>query len=182
MKAKPILDKETNADVYALGDLSPEMAAIVEALLEHTDDGTGKPVCGAVEFEPDLLVDSSLASDCAACRNVRMIGDDCRLAEALHRAAASHPELEAFTCALSIATFRYVPRDLRGKADAEEHLNALNQELLRRIRLGGEAFLTSTELSGRFVLRACIVNYRSTRRDIDRMLAAIRAIGRELVA
>lgn len=75
MKAKPILDKETNADVYALGDLSPEMAAIVEALLEHTDDGTGKPVCGAVEFEPDLLVDSSLASDCAACRNVRMIGN-----------------------------------------------------------------------------------------------------------
>jgi len=32
------------------------------------------------------------------------------------------------------------------------------------------------------VLRACIVNYRSRRSDIDRMLAAIRAIGRELVA
>ena len=46
---------------------------------------------------------------------------------------------------------------------------------------GGEAFLTGTELRGRFVLRACIVNYRSRREDIDRMLDAVRAIGRELV-
>ncbi len=61
-------------------------------------------------------------------------------------------------------------------------MGALNKRLLERLQLGGEAFLTSTELGGRFVLRACIVNYRSTRSDIDRMLAAIRAIGRELVA
>jgi hypothetical protein len=32
------------------------------------------------------------------------------------------------------------------------------------------------------VLRACIVNHRSTRADVDRMMAAIRAIGGELVA
>jgi len=41
--------------------------------------------------------------------------------------------------------------------------------------------VTGTELRGRFVLRACIVNYRSAREDIDRMLAAVRRIGGELL-
>lgn len=40
--------------------------------------------------------------------------------------------------------------------------------------------ITSTELRGQFVLRACFVNHRSRREDIDRMLAAVRAIGQEI--
>jgi hypothetical protein len=56
----------------------------------------------------------------------------------------------------------------------------LNRRLLERLQLGGEAFLSSTELGGRFVLRACIVNYLSTREDIDRMLDAVLRIGAEL--
>jgi aromatic-L-amino-acid decarboxylase len=59
----------------------------------------------------------------------------------------------------------------------EEQVAALNRALLERLQLGGEAFLTSTELGGRFVLRACIVNYRSRREDVDRMLEAVRVIG-----
>ena len=74
--------------------------------------------------------------------------------------------------------FRFV----HPSAPDEASLAALNKRLLERLQLGGEAFITSTELNGRFVLRACIVNYRSTRADIDRLLAAMRAIGRELVA
>jgi hypothetical protein len=50
------------------------------------------------------------------------------------------------------------------------------------LQLGGEAFLTSTDLRGRFVLRACFVNYRSGREDVDRMIAAVRTLGRELAA
>jgi len=79
---------------------------------------------------------------------------------------------------LSVVCFRFVD----ASAPNEASTASLNKRLLERLQLGGEAFLTSTELGGRFVLRACIVNYRSTRSDIDRMLAAIRAIGRELVA
>jgi len=63
----------------------------------------------------------------------------------------------------------------------EEKIAALNRALLERLQLGGEAFLTSTELRGRFVLRACIVNHRSRREDVDRMLETVRAIGRDLV-
>ena len=63
----------------------------------------------------------------------------------------------------------------------EDAIGALNRALLERLQLGGEAFLTSTELRGQFVLRACIVNYRSRRKDVDRMLDAVRAMGRDLV-
>jgi len=77
---------------------------------------------------------------------------------------------------LSVVCFRYVDRSLRD----ENAVAALNRALLERLQLGGEAFITSTELGGRFVLRACIVNYRSTCDDLDRMLEAIRALAREL--
>jgi len=81
---------------------------------------------------------------------------------------------------LSVVCFRYVQAAAghnREEADA-----ALNRAILERLQLSGEAFITSTELRGRFVLRACVVNYRSTREDVDRMLGAIRAIGRDLAA
>ena len=78
---------------------------------------------------------------------------------------------------LSIVCFRFLDPSLAG----DEAIAALNRVLLERLQLGGEAFLTSTELRGRYVLRACFVNYRSRREDVDRMLGAVRAIGRELV-
>jgi glutamate/tyrosine decarboxylase-like PLP-dependent enzyme len=79
---------------------------------------------------------------------------------------------------LSVVCFRYVNAQL----DGEEQIVAANRAILERLQIGGEAFITSTELGGRFVLRACIVNYRSTRSDIDRMLAAVRTIGGAVVA
>jgi glutamate/tyrosine decarboxylase-like PLP-dependent enzyme len=79
---------------------------------------------------------------------------------------------------LSVVCFRFLDPSLPD----EEAVAALNRALLERLQLGGEAFITSTELRGRFVLRACIVNYRSTRADVDRMFEAIRAIGGDLVA
>jgi aromatic-L-amino-acid/L-tryptophan decarboxylase len=79
---------------------------------------------------------------------------------------------------LSVVCFRVLGRSLGD----EEAIAALNRAVLERLQLGGEAFLSSTELRGHFTLRACIVNYRSTRRDIDRMLEAVRAAAVELAA
>jgi glutamate/tyrosine decarboxylase-like PLP-dependent enzyme len=95
---------------------------------------------------------------------------------------------------LSVVCFRYVGSSDGDRADnaghaadmqvtrdrSEDNITTLNRALLERLQLGGEAFLTSTELRGRFVLRACIVNFRSRREDVDRMLAAVRTIGNEL--
>jgi aromatic-L-amino-acid decarboxylase len=111
---------------------------------------------------------------------VKMVSEDIRLAEALFREAEAHPELEAVTQGLSITTFRYVPRGLKlGSTPVEEYLNQLNEELLTRLQQGGETFVTNAVVRGKFVLRACIVNFRSSMADVKAVPEIIVRMGRE---
>ncbi len=110
---------------------------------------------------------------------IRMIGDDCRLAGLLHAAVAAHPELEALTLGLSIATFRYVPPELQGETGAaKEYLDQLNEAVLERLKTGGEVFVTNAQVDGRFALRACIVNFRTTDTDIAAIPEIVARTGR----
>ena len=114
---------------------------------------------------------------------VRMIADDCRLAGVLYRAAQAHPEIEALTLGLSIATFRYVPEDLEpGTPDVDAYLDSLNEELLGQLKTGGELFVTNAIVGGRFVLRACIVNFRTTDADAAAVPDLVARHGRALDA
>ena len=111
----------------------------------------------------------------------QMIGDDIGLAKTLFELASAHPELQAFRQGLSIATFRYVPRDLMsGDEKVEDYLNLLNSELMVRLQKSGEAFLTNAVIAGTFVLRACIVNFRTSLADIRALPAIITRLGAEL--
>jgi glutamate/tyrosine decarboxylase-like PLP-dependent enzyme len=76
---------------------------------------------------------------------------------------------------LSIVCFRVVPPGVVG----DERLNDLNKHVLEQLQLGGRAFLSSTVLRGRFVLRACIVNPLSAQHDVDAMLETLKTIARE---
>jgi glutamate/tyrosine decarboxylase-like PLP-dependent enzyme len=90
------------------------------------------------------------------------------------------PELELMaTPSLSIVCFRYIGPTGVGASGAEDgaRLDVLNRAVLERLQLGGDAFITSTELDGRFALRACVVNHRSTTEDIDRLVAAVLSLG-----
>jgi hypothetical protein len=60
-------------------------------------------------------------------------------------------------------------------------LDAINEALLERIQLGGEAFLSSTILRGVFVLRACIINYRTRQADLDFLVELVQREGRALL-
>ena len=102
----------------------------------------------------------------------RRIAHDVALARYLHERAASHPDLEAIGSAplLSIACFRYVPRELRGDATAEPYLDSLNERLMSELQLDGRVFPSNAILDGRFVLRACIVNFRTEAADIEALI------------
>jgi aromatic-L-amino-acid/L-tryptophan decarboxylase len=111
---------------------------------------------------------------------VEMITDDIRLAQELYRLAEQQPELQVFTQSLSITTFRYVPSDLTpGTQAVEPYLNALNAELLTRLQKSGEAFLSNAVIGETFVLRACIVNFRTSLKDIEALPGIIIRLGRE---
>ena len=113
---------------------------------------------------------------------LKMIGDDMLLARHLHRLFAHHPEFEATTQSLSITTFRYVPPDLRsqlGSVEVESYLNELNQNLLTAVEKSGEAFLSNALVGGKFVLRACIVNFHTSLGDIEALPLLLSRLGKK---
>jgi glutamate/tyrosine decarboxylase-like PLP-dependent enzyme len=76
---------------------------------------------------------------------------------------------------LNVVCFRYVTEGI----DADG-LNALNRELLQRLQETGEAVPSSTVLRGKFVLRVALTNHRTRAADLDRLIVAVLAIGRDL--
>ena len=81
------------------------------------------------------------------------------------------------TQGLSIATFRYVPA---GVDRNSEYLNELNQELLTRLQQGGEAYLSNAVIGGKYALRACIVNFRTTLEDVEAVAELVVGIGKQV--
>jgi glutamate/tyrosine decarboxylase-like PLP-dependent enzyme len=110
-----------------------------------------------------------------------MISDDILLAQELFQLVKVHPELQSFTQGLSITTFRYVPPDLTISSEhVEAYLNRLNTELLNRLQKSGEALLSNAVVQGTFLLRACIVNFRTSLEDIEALPVLVTRIGREV--
>ncbi len=111
----------------------------------------------------------------------QMISDDIRLSREMARSLGGHPELEVMTQSLSITTFRYVPVDLRpllGKDETERYLDRLNRELLDRIQRSGEVFVSNAVIDGRYALRACIVNFHTTTKDVQAVGEIVVRLGR----
>jgi glutamate/tyrosine decarboxylase-like PLP-dependent enzyme len=103
----------------------------------------------------------------------RAIARDIRLARALQERLRSSSDFQLVSAGpLSITCFRYRPAapDL-----PESDIDRLNKRVLDRVQTDGRVFLTGTELAGRFVLRACIVNFRTTEEDLQTLLEAVRA-------
>src|SRR6185436_4818637 len=116
----------------------------------------------------------------------RMIADDIELARRLHEFVGEEELLEQGTQSLSITTFRYVPADLRKRAmepgRVTDYLNELNARIATALRLGGKAFFSNAHFGDRYMLRACIVNFRTTLADVELLPKLIVEIGRKLDA
>ena len=114
-----------------------------------------------------------------------MIADDIRLSRVMADAVERHPELQLTSQELSITTFRYVPEDLRGgigTAAVEQELDSLNRALLDRLQREGEIFVSNAIIAGRYVLRACIVNFHTERADVEALPEIVVRRGRALWA
>ena len=66
---------------------------------------------------------------------------------------------------LSIVCFRYRNGD-----------DAFNKRLMVEVQRDGDSYLSNATIDGRFALRACIVNFRTTRADAERLLDTIRRV------
>jgi glutamate/tyrosine decarboxylase-like PLP-dependent enzyme len=113
----------------------------------------------------------------------RMIRDDIHLARHCYDLLAKHHQFEVFTHELSIATFRFVPSDLRprlGEGEVESYLNKLNEDLLVEIEKGGELFLSPAVVREHSLLRMCVVNFRTTRTDVEALPSLVAWIGEKV--
>lgn len=106
------------------------------------------------------------------------IRTDIALAKQLYDLAEDHPELRAATLHLSIATFRYVPSGVND----EDYLNDLNRKLLAEIQAGGEMYVSNAVVDDTYLLRACVVNFRTTSADIEAMADRVVDLGRRIHA
>ena len=78
---------------------------------------------------------------------------------------------------LSVVCFRYVPPDIPSD---DGQLNALNKEIVVKLQAEGRVFPSSTELDGRFAIRANIFHYASDHSDVDALIQGVRRYGSAL--
>src|SRR5882724_6857748 len=78
---------------------------------------------------------------------------------------------------LSIFCFRHVPVQLRNQSP--KAIDGFNERLLVAVQRDGSSYLSNATLSGRFALRGCVLNYRTTLRDMEILLDDLRRVGRK---
>src|SRR6266566_9694959 len=79
---------------------------------------------------------------------------------------------------LSIFCFRYVPVQLRN--ESPQAIDAFNERLLIALQRDGSSYLSNATLGGRFALRGCVLNYRTTLRDMEILLDDLRRVAKSL--
>ena len=108
-----------------------------------------------------------------ARRVAAAIAEDIAMASYMADRVREADDLELLTQpSLSICCFRHAPPDVVPAA-----LNEHNEHLLKALQRDGRVYLSNATLGGRFALRACITNFRTTRADIDRTLSLVRELG-----
>lgn len=75
---------------------------------------------------------------------------------------------------LSAVCFRYRPRSNESGSDA------INARILRRIIERGRLYLSNASVRGRFALRACFVNHRTTDADVAAIVPEVLAAAQEV--
>ena len=108
-------------------------------------------------------------------RIAEAISEDISLAAYLGELVSNADDFELLApVELSICCFRYVP--IAGMSDAD--LNQLNERIMALVQKGGRAYVSNATVNGRFALRACITNFRTTKADIEATVEAIRDAAR----
>jgi aromatic-L-amino-acid decarboxylase len=79
---------------------------------------------------------------------------------------------------LSIFCSRHVPVRLR--SESPQAIDAFNERLLIALQRDGSSYLSNAMLGGRFALRGCVLNYRTTLRDMEILLDDLRRVARSL--
>ncbi len=76
---------------------------------------------------------------------------------------------------LSVFCFRFRPANYIGDLDG------LNQQILTEVQRRGSSYLSNARVHGKFALRGCVVNYRTTIQDMDQLFRDVRDVAESLL-
>jgi glutamate/tyrosine decarboxylase-like PLP-dependent enzyme len=123
-------------------------------------------------------------------RIARTISEDNAMATYLGEQVKAASDFELLAAPeLSICCFRYVPPAFQtrqqsanetARAAGNAELDQLNTNIMNAVQRGGRAYLSSATVRGKFALRVCITNFRTSRADIDETLEIILEAAHEL--
>ncbi len=110
------------------------------------------------------------------------VEENCACAQYLAQLVEASSDFEMMApVELSIFCFRYIPPTLK-KAASPEAIDNLNERILTVLQKGGSSYLSNARLNGRFALRGCVLNFRTTKADIEILLNDVRQIGQSLTS
>ena len=72
----------------------------------------------------------------------------------------------------------YVELASVGGREPGERLKVADQEMLNRLQKEGKIFLSNAVVNGNYCLRSCIVNFRTTEKDIEEIIDIVVETGR----
>ena len=101
------------------------------------------------------------------------LAEKLQLTQWIYQRFLAEPSFECLSVPdLSVITFRYRPQ----RGDIE----SFNRRLLENIVKSGKLFLSSTLLNGAFVIRVCILSFRTHQPEVEEAFEIIKAAAREL--
>jgi glutamate/tyrosine decarboxylase-like PLP-dependent enzyme len=145
------------AEAYAFWDYGPELTRRFRAL----------KVWMTLAYAGSAAIGGAIESNLDCARHLARLVD-----------ASEDFELLA-PVELSIFCVRYLPphaRPRRDRSDDEEReLDRLNERIMVALQEAGSSYLSNATVNGRFALRGCVLNYRTTRQDMATLLHDVRA-------
>ncbi len=133
-------------EAFAFWDYGPELSRRFRALA----------VWMLIKYAGADLLGESIERNIACAKHL----------ECLVRASADFEMLAPVE--LSVFCFRYAPAGFQG------NLDDLNERILFELQRRGSSYLSNARLGGRFALRGCVLNYRTTEHDMEILLDDVR--------
>jgi len=108
------------------------------------------------------------------------IANDLELAAHLAQRIKTDNQLELMApVPLSAVCFRFVPRS---RSLSELQLDSLNLKIMNHVQRAGQVYISNATIHGRFSLRACVVNHRSTTADVEAVVGEVLKAGNALLS
>lgn len=109
-----------------------------------------------------------------------LIDKDISLSRFLFEKIENEKNIENYSNYLSITTFRYIPDEYISNTDTYlEEINELNKAILQKLFESGKVFVSNAYVKEMYLLRACLVNFRTSEEDLELLISLVNKYGKE---